>query len=415
MMDREISREERTRKVVRRAAAVVIAIAAVAFSFAATIQWLRPSIRRGDIRLARVERGEIEATLQAAGTVVPRAEQVVSSPLEARVLHIDRRAGDAVRAGDVLVTLDTGAAQLDAARLGERVAQKESESAQLRLRLEESMASLEAQLERQRLDATILQYTSQQKAKLGEAGLSSQQEVLAAAAAAKKCEIEIRQLEEALVRARRSRDAQLGAAANDEAIARREREESRRQLALAMMRADRAGVVTWIVPESGATIRRGDVLVRIADLSAFRVTATISDMHASKLSAGMRARVKLDDTTSIAGTIDSIDPRIVNGVVTFYVTLDEPAHPRLRNNLRADVYVVTERRANVLRAERGALGQSDAEEVFVMRGDRAVRTSVRYGLAGEKQIELAAGAREGDEIVISNMTDYTGVKELRVK
>ena len=51
----------------------------------------------------------------------------------------------------------------------------------------------------------------------------------------------------------------------------------------------------------------------------------------------------------------------------------------------------------------------------MLRGDRAVRMSVRYGLAGEKQIEIVEGAREGDEIVISNMTDYTGVKELRVK
>jgi HlyD family secretion protein len=414
-MDREITSQERAKRMARRVAVVIIAVAAIVFSFAATIQWLRPSVKRRDIRVARVERGAVEAALQAAGTVVPRFEQVVSSPLEARVLRIDRRAGDAVRAGDALATLDTGAAQLDAARLDERVAQKESESAQLRLRLEESMATLEAQIEQKRLDATIFQYTSQQKTKLGEAGLASQQEVLAAAAAAKKCDIEIRQLEEALVRARRSRNAQLAGAANDTAIARREREESRRQLALAMMRADRAGVVTWIVPEAGATIRRGDVLARIADLSAFRVTATISDIHAAKLRAGMRARVKLDDATSIGGTIDSVDPRIVNGAVTFNITLDEASHPRLRNNLRADVYVVIDQRPNALRVERGALGQSDVEDVYVIRGDRAVRTSLRYGLAGEKQIEIVTGAREGDALVISNMTDYTGVKELRLK
>ena len=414
-MDRDIAPEVRRRRIVRRVVAVVIAVIAIVFSFAATVSWLRPSVKRGDIRIARVERGDVEATLQAGGTVVPRVEQVVSSPLEARVLRIDRRAGDAVRAGDALITLDTGAAQLDAERLDERVAQKESESAQLRLRVDETIASLEAQLEQKRLDATIFEYTSQQKARLGEAGLASQQDVLAAAAAFKKSSIEIRQLEEALVRKRRSREAELAASANDVAIARHERDESRRQLALAMMRADHAGVVTWIVPETGATIRRGDVLARIADLSAFRVTATISDIHAAKLSAGMRARVKVDDATSIAGTIDSVDPRIVNGVVTFSVALDEPAHPRLRNNLRADVFVITGRRAGALRVERGALGQSDAEDVFFVRGNRIVRAGVRYGLAGEKEIELAAGAREGDQIVISNMTDYTGVNELRLK
>ena len=310
---------------------MIIAVAAVVFSFAATVAWLKPSVKRSDIRVARVERGEVDATLQAGGTVVPRFEQVVSSPLEARVLRIDRRAGDAVRAGDALLTLDTGAAQLDAARLDERVRRRKTRARSCGCGSRRRSRRSKRSSSRSGSTRTILQYTSQQKAKLGESGLAAQQEVLAAAAAAKKCEIEIRQLEEALVRGRRSRDAQLGAAANDVAIARRERVESQRQLALAMMRADRAGVVTWIVPEAGATIRRGDVLARIADLSAFRVTRRSRTCTRRSCARAMRARVKLDDATSIGGTIENVDPRIVNGVVTFSVTLDEPAHPRLRN------------------------------------------------------------------------------------
>lgn len=414
-MDREIAPEIRKRRTMRRVAVAVLAVAVAASCLAATVAWLRPSVERAELRIARVERGTVEATLQAGGTVVPLAEQVVSSPVEARVLRIGRRAGDRVRAGDELITLDTAGARLDAELLGEKVGQKESESAQLRLRLDETIATLEAQIEQKRLDGQILTYTAQQKAKLGDAGLASQQEVLAAATAQKKSEIELRQLEEALVRARRSAQAQLSAASNAVVSARRESGEARRQLALAMMRADRDGVVTWIVPEVGATVRRGDILARIADLSAYRVMATISDIHASKLSAGMRARVRLGDTLSIAGTIESVDPRIENGVVKFYVALDEPAQPRLRNNLRVDVYVVTAERSDALRITRGALGQSDVEDAFVVRDGRAVRTSLRYGLAGEEHIEIVNGASEGDEIVISNMKDYAGLKELRLE
>lgn len=414
-MDREIAPEVRRRRVMRRSAVVLIAVAAAAFCLAAGIRWLRPSIRRGEVRIARVERGAVDATLQAAGTVIPLVEQVVSSPVEARILRIGRRAGDRVRPGDELLTLDTSQSRLEADRLGERVAQKESESAQLRLRLEETLASLEAQLEQKRLDATIVQYTSQQKTRLGEAGLASQQDVLAAAASAKKSEIEIRQLQEAIVRSRRSAQAQLAAAANDVAIVRRERDESRRQLGLAMLRADRAGILTSVVSEEGATVRKGDVLARIADLSAYRIVATISDIHAAKLSRGMRARMRLDGAALVDGIIDSIDPRIENGIVRFYVSLDQPSHARLRNNLRVDVHVIAAQRNDVLRIARGSLGQSDVEEVFVIRGDRAVRARVRYGLAGLDTIEITSGAAEGDAIVISNMNDYEGIKQLRMK
>jgi HlyD family secretion protein len=323
------------------------------------------------------------------------------------------RAGDRVKAGDELIALDTAASQLDAARLNERVAQKESETAQLRLGLEESVASLRAQIEAKKLDSEILHFTAEQKKTLRKEGLLSEEDTRVAATAARKSDIEIRQLEEALVRKQRANAAQLAAAERDLSIARREEEESKRQLDLAMMRADREGVLTYMISEAGATVRRGDVLARIADLSSYRVVATISDIHAARLSSGMRARVKLDDAT-VAGTIESVDPRIENGVVRFYVTLDEPSHPRLRNNLRADVFVISGRKTDSLVVKRGTLGRIDPNHAFVIRGEMAVRTPMQFGLAGDETIEILDGAREGDEIVISDMSEYRDIKELRL-
>jgi len=413
-MDVEITPEVRRKKVVRRAVVVAIAIAASAFFLAASVQWLRPSMRRADMQSARVARGEVEATLQANGTVVPLIEQVVSSPVEARVLRVGRRAGDRVRVGDELLTLDTSASRIEAARLDDRVAQLENTSAELRLRLEETIANLRAQIEQKKLDAQINHYTADQKTKLRSAGLIAEQDALSAAAAAKKSDIELRQLDEALARALRSREVQLSSSLSDVSTARRDREEARRQLELAMLRADRDGVLTSIVNEVGATVRRGDVLARIADLSAYRVEASISDIHAARLAAGMRAHVRVDETV-LGGVIESVDPRIVNGVVRFYVTLDQPSSARLRNNVRVDVAVVTGRRANVLVVKRGALGRTSGDTAFVVRGSYAVRIPVRFGLSSEDAIEIASGVREGDELVISDMTEFEQVKQVRIK
>jgi HlyD family secretion protein len=182
-----------------------------------------------------------------------------------------------------------------------------------------------------------------------------------------------------------------------------------------MLKAERDGVLTWIVNEEGATIRRGDILARVADLSAYRIEASVSDMHASKLAPGMRARVKIDERTSIEGAISAVDPRIVNGVVRFYVELDEPAHASLRNNLRADVFVVSERRASSLMVARGALGRNESSHLFVVRGDELVRVPVRFGLRGDQAIEILEGVSEGDEVVISDMNDYRDIDQLRLK
>ena len=414
-MDREISPEIRNRRTTRRALTIGIAAAALLFFFAATIQWLRPSVKRNDVQIARVERGSIDATLQASGTVVPASEQLISSPVEARVLRIVRRPGDRVRAGDELMELDTTGSRLDVDRVAGSIASKESEEAQQRLRLEETLANLRAQIEQKQLDVEIFRYKAEQNARLHREGLVSGQENMAAATAAKKSVIELAQLQEALVRAQRSGAAEVGAIHAQLDTLRKERDQSQRQLTLALMRAERDGVVTSMIEDAGATVRRGDVVARIADLSAYRVDATISDLHAARLAAGMPVIVRLDDTATTTGTISSIDPRIENGIVKFHVALDDRGNTKLRNNLRVDVFVVTERRANVLRVRRGALGQGEREDVYVVRNNTAVRTPVQWGLAGEQYIEPRAGLKEGDQVLISNMTEYAGVKELRIK
>ncbi|HEY2090514.1 MAG TPA: HlyD family efflux transporter periplasmic adaptor subunit [Thermoanaerobaculia bacterium] len=413
-MDRPIEPEVRRNRNLRRVAIAVLSLAAVTFLVHATVKWLRPSIARRDVELARVEIGSVDASLQASGTIVPAFEQVVSSPVDARVLRILHRAGDHVHAGDELVALDTSAAKLDTDRLADSVAAKLGEQAELKLRIEENLATLRAQAETKKLDRDILQFKAQENATLAREGLVSSQDNLAAAASLKKSEIELQQLGEALARARRTGDAQLASITAAIATLQRERQESQRQLSLAMMGADRGGVITSIVEDAGAALRKGDVVARIADLSSYRVAATISDLHASELAPGMRVRVKLDDTTSIGGAITSIDPRVENGSVRFWIALDERSHPKLRNNVRADVFVLTSQRSNALRVKRGSLGNSAVEDVFVLRGGDLVRTQVRWGVEGESALEVASGLRAGDQIAINNMSDYSGVDRLRI-
>lgn len=414
-MDREISQTVRTRRVARRVVIGVVAVGALIFFVAATVSWLRPSVRRSDVQMARVERGVVDATIQAAGTVVPEAETVISSPVEARVLRIQHRAGDRLHAGDAILTLDTSATRLDLDKLNDAVAQKESALAQARLKAEEDIAGAGASLEQKQLDSEILTLKAAQNRRMHAEGLVSGQDELVAVTAKKKSDIEIAQLRDALARARRTTQAHIAAAQLELRTAQKERDQSQRQLNLALTRSDQEGVLTWVLPEVGTTVRKGDVLARVAGLSAYRVVATISDAHASKLTSGMRAHVKLDEAATIGGTISSIDPRIENGVVRFYVTLDQRAYPRLRNNLRVDVLPVLGSRGNVLRVRRGALGQGEREEVYVVRGGMLVRILVRWGLAGDEVIQPIDGLREGDEVVISNMNEFQGIKELRLK
>ena len=121
-MDRPIDADVQRRRTLRRAgtAAAVVAL------LAAALLWLpglvRPSISRASVRTAIADAGPIEAVITATGTVVPEVEQVVSSPVDARVLHILKRTGAMLKKGEPLLTLDISETQLAVDKLGQDLA-----------------------------------------------------------------------------------------------------------------------------------------------------------------------------------------------------------------------------------------------------------------------------------------------------
>jgi HlyD family secretion protein len=79
------------------------------------------------------------------------------------------------------------------------------------------------------------------------------------------------------------------------------------------------------------------------------------------------------------------------------------------------VDVVSERRAGVLRLPRGAALQGGTQQLFVLRGTRAVRRPVELGLSGPDGWEVRAGLAEGDDVILSDMTDYAHAREIRLR
>src|SRR6185436_9870247 len=370
---------------------------------------------RDRIRIGTVDRGPVEGVIEASGTVIPAFEGVLSSPVEARVEKILKRPGEMVKAGEEILKLDTSASRLAFERLQDQLSKKVNEQLQLRLTLEKSLSDLRGRIESGRLDAEAAEYRAEQNRKLRVDGLVSEQTLRASEVEAKKAQIELSQLEQSVRDARRSTEAQLQGLDLDLAILRKDLDEAHRQLDLATTRSDRSGVLTWVVPQEGATIQRGEVIARIADLDSYRVEATVSDIHASRLRPGMPVRVVLDGKRLVNGRLSQIYPTIENNAVKFTAELADPRHAELRNNLGVDVLVVTGSRANALRVPKSSFLQGGViQKVFVVQGDQAVRRDVRLGVSGYDHSEVLDGLSEGDEIILSDMKDYLHLEKVKI-
>ena len=175
-MDRPIDEDVQRRRTVRRAGTVGAVLAVV---LAAALVWLpglvRPSISRASVRTAVADAGPIEAVITATGTVVPEVEQVVSSPVDARVLRILKRTGARLEKGDPLVTLDISETQLAVDKLGQDLAIKQNEQARTRLSLEKSLIDLNGQVEVKTLQLASLRSQLARDRQLAADGLLSQE------------------------------------------------------------------------------------------------------------------------------------------------------------------------------------------------------------------------------------------------
>lgn len=399
----------------RRGAVVLAVVAVVATALVLTMAWVTPSVARTRVRTARVDAGAIESTIAASGVVVPEVEGVISSPVSTRVLRVLKRPGDVVSRGDAILELDVSESRLAVEKLDQQLALKQNAQAQTRLELDKTLATLESGYEIKRLELESLESKAEQRRKLSASGVLSSEALRESELAATTARIQLAEIEKSRANASETTRTRLEGLDLEIDTLRRERTEAQRKLDLATTNADRDGVLTWVVADEGATVAEGAVLARIADLSAFRVEATISDVHAERLSAGLPVKVKVGEAL-LDGSIATVLPTIKDGTVTALVALADRASSLLHANLRVDVLVVADRRDRALRIDKGPFvtGGNGTYEVFVVRGDRAVRVPVRLGITGMDDYEVVDGLAEGDEVIVSDMADYLHATEIRL-
>jgi HlyD family secretion protein len=405
----EVQRQDRRRRV----AQILVPILVLAALMVWLPGWMRPAVSRERIRTAKVTSGPIDAVIMATGTIVPDVERVLSSPLDARVLRILQRPGAQLKQGDPVVELDISESVLALEKVIKDLKVKDNQQSQTRLTLEKSLVDLDGRIEVKALELQSAQARLEGDDQLLKEGLLSRDARRRSELAVKQAQIELAQLRDERKNAERATGVQIEGLALERGSLDKEAAQARRLLDLSTTKSDRNGVLTWILSQEGALVRKGDVIARIADLSSFRVDATVSDVHAGRLRTGMPMVLRINDV-DLRGTVTEVYPTVENGVIRFTAALAEPSNKLLRPSLRGDVLVVTDRKPRALRVKRGPFADN-ARQAFVVRGDRAVRVPIEIGLAGLDEVEILSGPAEGDELIISDMRDYVHLTEVRVR
>jgi HlyD family secretion protein len=385
---------------------VIAALAAFMVSTLATWMSAEASVSADRIRTALVERGDLIRDLNVQGRVVAAVSPTLYSPATG-VVTLEVQSGDSVDEGQVLATLD---------------------SPELRAQLLQEQAGLdrlEAELEREKIQARKAQVSSQQTIDLAKVKLNAAEREMRRADESIQThaisEIDYERARDELARARVEhshavQDAQLESESLEFESRTRQLAVDRQQLVVAeisrriedlAIRSPVTGIVGNVAITQKAVVDENVPLITVVDLSAFEVEVRIPESYADDLGIGLGADVE-HNLSQYRGELVSLSAEVVNSEVTGRIRFLGEAPPGLRQNQRVTVRVMMDELLDVLKVQRGSFTDSGSGRYAFVLGDDglAVRRPIRLGARSVNEVEILSGLADGERIIVSSVAEF---------
>ncbi|HJX28307.1 MAG TPA: HlyD family efflux transporter periplasmic adaptor subunit [Thermoanaerobaculia bacterium] len=380
------------------------------------LQPAAPTADRESLFMGKVQRGEMLREVRGPGTLVPVDIRVVSIPVEGRVESIPALPG-------VQVTPDTVILELSNPELQQNLFEAESELRAAEADLEDLRAQLESQLLNQQAQVAQAESEAEQATLQVEADQKLFKDQLIPELDLKLSRLRNDQLikrarieRERIQKARNSNAAQLSAQNARVAQLRALYDLRQRQVANLRVRAGIPGVLQELPVQVGQRMTPGATLARVARPEKLKAELRIPEVQAKDVVAGMPAVI---DTRNgeIRGRVERVAPSVQEGSVLVDVRLEGPLPRGARPDLTVDGTITIERIPDTIYMQRPTYGQQDQKiEVFklVEEGNAAVRVPVQFGRTSVNTIEVKSGLAVGDEVIISDVSQWDGHQRIRL-
>jgi HlyD family secretion protein len=190
----------------------------------------------------------------------------------------------------------------------------------------------------------------------------------------------------------------------------------KQQLDALNVRAGISGVLTDLPLAVGQHVAIGTMLAQVVQPNQLKAQLKIPETQARDIQLGQPASI--DTHNGLAdGTVSRIDPAVQNGTVTVDVKLTGALPAGARKDLSVDGVIDLDRLSNVLYVGRPAIGNPNST-ISLFRldpdGKGAERVPVKVGQASVNAIQVQQGLREGDTVILSDMSRQDTVDRIRL-
>lgn len=415
-MDREIPKEERRRERNKKLIRYGVAGVAGVVVLSVLISLMRTGVKEKDLVFSTVDQGTIEVSVSASGKVVPAFEEIINSPINTSILEVYKKGGDSVDVGTPILKLDLQSAETEYKKQLDEEQMKRYQLEQLEVNNSTYLSDLEMQVKVSEMKLNRMEVELRNERYLDSLGSGTTDRVHQAELNFKTGKLELEQLRQQLANERKVKAADLKVKQLEYEIFRKSLAETKRTLDDAQVRSPRKAILTYINNQIGAQVGEGTQIAVISDLSHFKVEGEIADTYGDRVAAGGRAIVKIG-SEKLEGQVSSVTPLSKNGVISFTVQLEDDSNRRLRSGLKTDVYVMNAVKEDVMRVANASYYVGRGEyDLFVRDGEgQLVKRKVQLGDSNFEYVEVVSGLKPGDQVVVSDMSQYKNKNKLKLK
>lgn len=339
------------------------------------------------ITAAAAANKEIKTNLEMSGVLIPAQTVDISSKASGQVTKLGFKVGDKVKAGDILMQLDTEALNGQLMQ-----AQASLQSAQAAAQASNNQVSL------LRISLAAAQKNYNRTKILFDSGAVSQTQL---EDARDKLDTAQQQYENASGPARGQAQAAVG-------VAQANVKNFELQLKNATIKSPINGIITSQNVNVGQNVSSSVSVISIVDTASLKMKSTISQDMLPFLKVGQQIAVKVDSYPKIKfpGTVSCIGPIAVSTGEVFPVEIAINNSNNLMAGLSAHAIINIKARGTVVPSA-AIIHQKGNTYVYLIKNNTAVKRLVQIELSNDQEALILKGLKIGDQVAVSNLSSLS--------
>ena len=412
---------KRKRQLFIMAGVAVVVVAALGFAVS-RLRPAAPTVERSTIWPDTVKRGPLLRQVRAStGSLVPREDSIelIPAQTDATVVRIRVLPGAKVTPDTIL--LDLADPQLEQEVLNAQLALKAAQAdfKSLQATLQSTLMDKKTSAAQVHADYTQDQLQAQTDKALFDLGVISGLAYNKSKNTAEQLDAQHKLSQEQLDVNQKAIEVQLASSQTKIDQAKALLDLYQRQANSLQVRAGISGSLAPLATplQVGQHVTAGTSVAEVIQLDKLKAALQIAETQARDIQIGQPATVDTHNGV-IPGHVTRIDPSVVNGTRTVDVTLDGPLPAGAVPQLSVDGTIDLERMSDVLYVGRPALGNENSTlSLFKLDpdGKGATRVPVKVGRASVNDIQVVEGLKEGDTVILSDMSRWDSVDRIRLE